>query len=290
MAAADRGSKQEEFNEAVLGRVRGLESAVSDIQSSIAFLVEHAKSGAAGSKSGAVSESKSGADAKSGQSPLTAQQQQRLAQLEAATLASNSKLLGATEDQQKTLAEALKVSASALSNEAGAAAAFASFVETIQKGATTAKAKLADLAHAKNFEELNSRLVDMIAEGSSNKVFMLFIKQHLKIIIRLNEHKGWPAVKLYHYGVFDERDKQEKVGQDELNAFYMTCATGHTNLLSQADKYQDKGTRGGKGNRSGNRGPFQGGAGCGAGDKRGGRGGFRGGRGNSSPPAEPDLR
>jgi hypothetical protein len=296
LAAADRHGKQEEINEAMLGRIRGLEASNSKLEEMLAFLVDKAKSD--NPKSGLESKkdlSNLGLDAKSATAALTALQQQRLSNLEAATQSSNSRLLGATEAQQKVLSDALKVSPA--SSDAGAAAAMSAFYENLQASASSAKAKLTDLAQAKNFEELNARLVDLIADGSTNKTFMFFIREHVKIIQRLNEHKGFACAKFYHYGVWGDRDKAEKAGTDDLNTFYTICATGHANWLSKSDKFADKGKGGGRGGRSGG-GGGRGYRGAGRGNDsstgdsfRGGRGsrGFRGGRGSTSPPPEPGL-
>lgn len=239
------------------GKQEDINEALSDrirsLEAGIAFLVAQAKSGT-------PTVSKSVSDSKSGDS---------------------------METPWKPAAQAQQM-VSPLTSEAGAAAAMAAFYETLQASASSAKAKLTDLAQAKNFEELNARLVDAIAAGASNKFFLSFIREHSQIIHRLNEHKGWPAAKFYHYGVWAKRDAAEKAGPDDLNTFYLICATGHANLLVQADSFADKGGGGGRGRGYG--GPFRSSA-AGQGVGKGAGGHFQGGhgRGNTPPSTEPDL-
>lgn len=215
---------------------------------------------------------------------LTADQQARLALLESKAFETQAAVLGASKSQQKALSDALhleQVSSAAV--DAGAAGVLSSMLVQHQASMLSTATKLKDLSEAKSFPELQKRLTTLAltSAASATPAFRSFLEQHIAILADLNETKVFPAVKYYHYAVFNDRDKAEREGPDQLERFYLICGTGHSAYLTTAKsaKYHDRGGGGGRGRGRGRgRGTF---------DHRGGhRGGSFRGRGGAGASSE----
>ena len=145
---------------------------------------------------------------------------------------------------------------------------------------------MATLGQAKTYPELVQRLNKELLAGATDKDFVPFMMNHLKLLARINDQRSWAACKFYHYGLWDEFNSQK---EEDKARFYLVNMNGNVDLTGQLhDSYpmrknqqQQGGNRGGKTNgNNGNNSSFRGrGRGRGAGA----------GRGNPSSTQEPGL-